>query len=386
MKPLLITLLLGILLAGCESKPDTFQGMVQQLDKTEKDIRERQEKMHQSIREYNAAHPGGSRIDTTSVENMGLDQAQVETLNRMLTEEKDVSYRGLLTEVVTTQKQIEQLQDQVRQLQTQLPAPYVVQRGDSHHEVSLRFLMENHGLSEQEAREVVDKTALVDDLAPGMKIWMLYKDDELGTYVTQGTASISPGRAQRRSRQRVAKKIETLTGERNVARSQVDSLRDIQEALAERILFLRSEESRLQSDIAALGKEKEEALAKGAVSEKQRLMLESQLNSVFYEVDTLERFKKNGIITDPLFGSPRVRSLRNLRFARSHDLRESMTLTFEARAFPGLAKIKQVDVFPSTLRPGEDFTVSYEADGARASVKIIKSDTFAGQKVMFALR
>lgn len=385
MKWLLIVVMLGLVLTGCERKPDTFQKMVQQLDKTEKDIRERQDKMRQKVREFNATHPEGSRIDTTSIESMVLDPAQVETLNRMLSEEKDVSYRGLLTEVVDTQKQINQLQEQVRQLQAQLPAPYTIKAGDSHYDVSLRFLKENQNLTDKEARELVDKTALVEELAPGMQIWMLYKDEVFGSYVTQGTALISPGKAQRRAKQRVAKKIETLTGERDIARVRVDSLREVQDMLDERILFLRNEEGRLQSEIAALSKEREEALTRVNISEKQRQMLETQLNSVFYEVDTLDRFKKNRTIDDPLFGSPHVKSLRNVRFSKSQDLRENSVLTFEARAFPGLKKIKDVDVFPTTLNMGEDFIVSYEGDGARAFVKIVKPEAFAGQKVLFAL-
>ena len=106
MRYLCIVMVIGLIFTGCQTKPNNFQEMVEQLDKTERDIREKQDKIRQTVREYNAAHPGESRIDTTSIERMVLDPSQSETLNRMLKDEKDVSYRGLLTEVVDSQRYV----------------------------------------------------------------------------------------------------------------------------------------------------------------------------------------------------------------------------------------------------------------------------------------
>lgn len=386
MRYLIIILTLGLFIAGCERKLNEFQDLVKQLDEAEKDIRTRQEEMRRMVREYNAAHPEGSRIDTTSIEMLALDPEQAETLNRMLNSEKDVSYRGLLEEIVATRRQIGTLQKRIRALQEQLPAPYTVQPGDTHYSVSMRFLMENHGLTADEAHNVVEKTALVEELHPGFQIWMLYQDGLFGTYVTQGTAPESPGRAQRRARERIARTIQTLTGERDMARTKADSLQELQDNLAERILFLQNEESRLLSEIAALQDARDEALARIEISEQQRRELETRLNSVFYEVETKKRWEEMNVIDDPLFGGPRVKSLTNVAFSKAHDLRESDTLVFEAGAFPPLKQIKRIDLFPRSFKYGEEYIVTLEADGARASVTFLKPEAFAGQKIIFAVR
>ena len=44
--------------------------------------------------------------------------------------------------------------------------------------------MENHRLAAAEARDDVEQTALVESQNVGNKVWLLYKDGLLGTYVT----------------------------------------------------------------------------------------------------------------------------------------------------------------------------------------------------------
>lgn len=383
-KYLCIAVIAGFVLAGCGRKLDTFQQMVQELDEAEKDIRSRQDEIRTMIQEYNAAHPDAQKIDASSIETMVMKPEEVETLNQMLANEQDVSYKGLVTEIVESHNQIRALQDRVRQVQQELPAPYTVQVGDTHSGVSINYLMENHGLSRQEAGNVVEKTALVEELYVGFQIWMLYKDGMFGTYVTQGTAPVSPGRAQQQAKQRIARKIDVITGERDYARVQADSLQELHDTLQERIVFLRNEENRLQMDIASLQASRDEAMVRVEMSEQQRKALETQLNSIYYEVDTLDGWKRKKVIADPLFGSPRVRSLATVQFSQSQDLRENNMVMFDSRSFPELRQIKRIDVFPRSFKEGEEYVVSVEGD--RAYFKILKPDAFAGQKVIFALR
>jgi hypothetical protein len=215
---------------------------------------------------------------------------------------------------------------------------------------------------------------------------MLYKDGVFGTYATQGSAKISPGRAQRLARQRIEQKMTTLTEERDTAQSSSDSLQELHDSLQERILFLRSEESRLVSEISALRESRDQALARAAMEETQRRDLERRLNSLYYEAASMDAWKQRKVISDPLFGGPRVQSLNNVTFPMTHDLRESQILTFEASMFPELKKIKKIDVFPRNFREDNDFAVAFEADGNRAVIRILRPDAFAGQKVIFALR
>lgn len=377
--------LIAILSMNCGHKMDTFQTLVKELDETEQDIRTKQEEIRSRIQEYNATNPN-TQIDMATLDRMVLDPDQAEALNQLLGEEKDVSYRGLVQEIVDTHKQIDILQERVRLVQENLPAPYTVRSGDTHVDVALRYLMENHGLMSDQAREALERVALVENLHPGFKIWLLYRDGDFGTYVTQGVASVSPGKAQRVAKQRITYRITTLTHERNTAQMLADSLQVRHDNLQERILFLRNEESRLLSKIASLGQARDAAIVKSDMAERQSLLLEKQLNSIFYEVNTMDYWKEARVISDPFFGGPRVKSLTNVKFSQSHDLREGKILTFDTLTFPELKRIKKVDIFPRTFKEGQEYIISFDESGDRAFVKLLKPDLFAGQNVIFALR
>ncbi|MEE2710531.1 MAG: hypothetical protein VYA69_13150 [Gemmatimonadota bacterium] len=377
--------LAALVLTGCERKLDTFQQLVKQLDEAEQEIRTRREEVQQKIQDYNAAHPE-RKIDPSSLEQMALDPRQAEALNQLLSDEQDVSYRGLLSEIVAVNGQVSALQEHVLDLQDQLPAPYTVQVGDTHQDVSVRYLVENHGLAPREARGIADDAALVEELYVGFQIWMLYRDGVFGTYVTRGDAKVSPGRAQRQARQRVTRTIETLTDERNFARSEADSIQELHDNLQERILFLRAEESRLQTEIASLAHSRDKAVAMVEFSEQQRAKLEERVNSVFYAVDTMKNWKDKKVISDPFFASPRVRSLERVLFENTQDLRANKIVTFDLRDYPQLKKFKRVDLFPRSFKAGQEYVVSYNEDRDQAFVKLLKPDVFSGQKLIFALR
>ena len=385
MRSVLFFCLVVILSMNCGHQMEPFQELVKELDETEQEIRTKQASIRSRIQEYNADNPK-KQIDTETLNRMVLDSDQAEALSQLLGQEKDVSYRGLIQEIVDTRKQLDILQERIRLLQESLPAPYTVQSGDRHLDVALRYLMENHGLRANQAREAVAQVALVEDLHVGYKIWLLYRDGDFGTYVTQGTASISPGKAQRTAKQRIANRITTLVEERNTAQIFADTLQILHDNLQERILFLRSEESQLQSRIATLAQARDAALEKSDMAEQQGRMLEQQLNSIFYAVNTMDHWKELGVISDPFFGGPRVKSLAKVRFSESHDLRAGNILTFSTLTFPELKRIKKVDVFPRTFKDGQEYIVSFDESGDQAFVKLLKPDVFLAQRVIFALR
>jgi hypothetical protein len=377
--------LIALLILGCQSKLDSFQQLVKELDEVEQEIRLRRDAVSEKIQDFNESNPDRT-IDPSSLERLALDPGEAETLSQMLGAERDVSYRGLLSEIVTVNGRVRGLRERIIELQDQLPAPYLVERGDTHQAVSERYLIENHGLTPREAGEIIQDAALVEELHVGFQVWLLYRDGIFGTYVTQGRASASPGRAQRQARQRVVRTIETLTGERDMARTEADSLQELHDNLQERILFLRAEEDRLQTAISTLDQVVTEAAARVVRGEKQREILEAKLNSVYYAVDSMDGWKERKVIVDPFFGSPRVRSLDRVKFEHAQDLRQDRIVTFDLRDYPSLKQFKKVDVFPRSFKADEQYVVSFSEDGDRAFVKLLSPAVFSGQKLIFALR
>ena len=385
----IFVLLSMALIMGCATEIETFEELVERLDATEQEIRARQDEIQTTISQYNETHPE-NQVDAESLTNMALNPDHEAVLNEMLATEADVSYRGLVQEIIDTRGEVAELQQEMQDLRDDLPAPYTVQRGDSHLQVALEYLMENHGLSAAEARDAVEQTALVESLNVGNQVWLLYMDGMLGTYVTQGTADMSPGRAQRIARARINRRITTLSDERDAAQARAafiaDSLNQVKDMLEERIVFLRSEEERLNGQIAMLSEARDDALAQRDTEEQAKLEAEMKLNSIFYAVNTMDHWKDTRVIKDPFFGGPRVESLSGVGFSQSQDLREGTVLTIELSAFPSLKSIKKVDVFPRTFRDGQDYVVAFHPSGERVSIELLAPDNFTGQNVLFALR
>lgn len=385
----IFVLLIMALVMGCATEPANFEELVDRLNETEQEIRAKQEEIQTTIATFIETNPE-RQVDAESLTNMALNPDQEAVLNEMLAGEEDVSYRGLVQEIIDTRGEVADLQQQMQELRDDLPAPYTVQRGDSHVQVALQYLMENHGLSTAEASDVVEQTAMVEDLNVGNQIWLLYKDSILGTYVTQGTSDTSPGRAQRIARARITRTITTLTDERDAAEARAafiaDSLGQVKDMLEERIVFLRSEEERLNGQITMLNEARDEALAQRDMEEQAKLAAEMKLNSIFFAVNTMDHWKDAMVIKDPFFGGPRVESLSGVDFSQSQDLREGMVLTIERSGFPSLDRIKKVDVFPRTFREGQDYVVAFHPSGDRVSIELLVPDNFAGQNVLFALR
>ncbi len=384
-----LVLLSMTLFIGCATEIESFEELVERLDATEQQIRARQDEIKATIEDYNEKNPD-AQVDVQSLTNMALNPDHETVLNEMLAAEADVSYRGLVQEIINSREEVATLQQAMQDLRNDLPAPYTVQDNESHLQIALEYLMENHGLDAAAARDAVEQTALVENLNVGNQVWLLYRDNVLGTYVTQGSAEISPGRAQRIAIARINRTIKMLTEERDDAQARAafiaDSLGQVKDTLEERIVFLRSEEERLNDQIDMLAEARDQALAQRDLEESARLEAEMKLNSVFFAVGTMDHWKDIEVIKDPFFGGPRVESLAGVDFSKSQDLRESTVLTIERSGFPSLDRIKKVDVFPRAFREGQDFVIAFHPSGDRVSVELLVPDNFAGQNVLFALR
>ena len=131
---------------------------------------------------------------------------------------------------------------------------------------------------------------------------------------------------------------------------------------------------------------RDEAMARVKLSEQQKKDLEARLGSIQYEVATMDEWKKAKVIADPIFGGPRVKSLANVQFNKTQDIRNNNIVTFDLRDFPDLRRIKRIDVFPRSFKLGQEYDVAFDSDGLKAHVMILNLDVFVGQKVIFALR
>jgi hypothetical protein len=333
------------------------------------------QEMLQRVEAFNASRqPGQRTIEFGEIFAEGLDDQQRQLLNRMVAEEKDVSYKALLERIVEDVDRIRTLQDRLSALEQALPDTYVVARpGDTHNDLAMEFLRVKAGLDEPKAREVLARTDRTDELIPGNRVWFSYnpKDDAFRTYVTRGDAPMTP-LALRRARQK------ELLGERDRALATVEQLEAIRAGL--------------ENDIATLQRRRAELEAANAGLEARNTELRSSLeqvsgdlafqkNSVFYHVANARDLKEQKVLTPVL---KRVRDVRGVRFDAALDLRRGTQIRIDPNRF-GLEKIGEVRLLPPIYREGRDFKIEVSEDRSAATVTFLDSDLFRGKEILLAV-
>jgi hypothetical protein len=331
--------------------------------------------MLQRVEAFNASRqPGQRTIDFGEIFAEGLDDEQRRLLNRMLAEEKDVSYKALLERIVADVDRIRVLQEKLSALEQALPDAYVVARpGDTHNDLALEFLRVKAALDEAKAREVLARTDRTDELVPGNRVWFSYNpaDDAFRTYVTRGDATMTP-LALRRARQRV------LTSERDRALATVEELEAIRASLENDITTLRQRRSALEA--ANAGLEARNAELRAGL-EQVSGDLAFQKNSVFYHVANARDLKERKVLTPVL---KRVRDVRGVRFDAALDLRRGTQIRIDPNRF-GLRKIDEVRLLPPIYREGRDFKIEVSRDRSAATVTFLDSELFRGKEILLAV-
>lgn len=185
-----------IVATGCSKSGvsyDDFKRSVDEINEKQRDIFDKSSEVSTMIREVQKRYPDQKiTFDTT----LGLTKDQENQLLSLISQEKDVTYKGLLEKIIGDQKEIANLQEEIKKVQDKLPKPYVVKRGDSHRKVATSYLTDVEGLDKKTATALVDQVALIDEMVPGFNVWLYYNKDSkvFGTFVTQGTAKVNPNK------------------------------------------------------------------------------------------------------------------------------------------------------------------------------------------------
>ena len=213
---LIITTVLIISLVGCNKQGGEIKSMadlkqrVDKLSNLSKDVEGRRTELYRLIHQYNSQLPEKEQFDIASVDTT-IGEPEKELVRAMFREEKDITYNGLLGTIINKNNEIRELENQISKLVNQLPAPYSVQKGDTHYDIVMNYLINQHGMNKKEAHQVAFKTAMIDDILPGNQVWLMYNNGIVGTYVTQGTAKVNPVTFQRLARKRLIEQSKVLS-------------------------------------------------------------------------------------------------------------------------------------------------------------------------------
>lgn len=337
-----------------------MQEMTQEVQQLESDVKEKKDEIFSLVDEYK---------DKTGEPSLGvnvleLSENEKKILEQRISEEKDISVKSLLEEILEKNNEIRELNAKIAEIEALLPKPHLVVRGDNHYKVAMDFLMNEKGVEKKRALELVERTALFDELVPGFKVWNFYTGDAYGSSVTQGTASISPNTLIRRARKK-------LVDARDEAISQRDKL-------AEDIKTLEEKRGQLIGHVDSLTQEKASLI--GQVSE-----LNVEVNSLFYLLDSQSNLKKKGVLKGGFLKSTKLRDVSPEFFTTSIDMRTQTQIVFSAKDL-GLRKIKKVILYPKFYNEGTDYKIEMSGDNQTAIVTILDTLKFKNERIVISVK
>ncbi len=298
-----------------------------------------------------------------------LSEGQASLLQTMLSNEDDISLKGLLQQILDTRDNITDLEDEIDALKRELPTPTVVGRGDTHLGLASDYLVKNHGLSQSEAERLAHRSLLTNNLAPGMEVWHFYADGVYGTTVTQGTARVSPFFLNIREKRK-------LQGERDDALALAASLE------AE-ITVLEATRDQLRTDLDRTIAQRDDFRYERDVLQEDKDDLVEDDESVFFYVDTARRLREKDILVP---GGMRLKDWRKDLFTQSIDLRNQNSLKVYAEDF-GVRRLNKIILLPrDRFKADADYKIEYGDGKQTATIYLDNIDRFKNDAFVVALR
>jgi hypothetical protein len=347
-------------------KMKQMEETVQQIQKLEVGIQEKQNEVFTILSEYKKK----SGQDLPEINIMNLSPEQKKVLEEKIKIEKDVSIKSLLQDILDKNNDIQDLNARLQELEALLPKPHVVEKGENHYQIAMNFLLNEKGVDKAKAMELVERTFLFDPVVPGFKIWNFYDQDEYGTFITQGSAPISPNQIQRK----VKKELVDAKDKAIVEKEQLQS--DITEMEVRR--------TELISQLDLLNQEKQNMLGKMSDLNEQNQEMQTALNSVYFAIDLRKNLMQKGIIKGGFLRSTKLQKVDIAMFDRSLDLRGEPKIPVAAADFQ-ISKIKDVTIYPSYFKLDTDYKVEFDEASQNVTITILDVKKFKNEKIAIAI-
>ena len=348
-------------------KMKQMEETVQQIQQLETSIQEKQNEVFTILNEYKKK----TGEDIPEVNIMNLTPEQKKVLEDKIKNEKDVSIKSLLQDILDKNSDIQNLNARVQELETLLPKPHLVEKGENHYQVAMNFLLNEKGLDKARAMELVERTALFEPIVPGFKIWNFYAEDEYGTFITQGTAPISPNQIQRKVKKELVDAKDRAIAEKDKLQSDIDEME------ARRLELI--------SQLDLINQEKQSMLSRMSDLNDQNQEMQTALNSVRYALGASKALAEKGIIKGGFLRATKLQKADLALFDRSLDLRHDPTIILNASELQ-LARISDITIYPAYFKPGIDFKVEFDVTSQNATITFLDVKKFMSEKIAIAVQ
>jgi predicted RNase H-like nuclease (RuvC/YqgF family) len=352
-------------------KPPQMRKLAAKIGRLETEVHEKQDELIKLSKLYS---------DRTGelppeLKGLGLSDDERKIFENKILNEKDASIKSLLKDILKKNREISGLKAEIAKYEASLPISHIVTEGESHYQIAMDFLIKEKKVEKERASRLVEEILLFDPLIPGFRVWNFYAGDEFGTFVTQGSAAISPTELRKAPQ----KNPDDIT----------NRAIDEEKRLTAKIKKLRKEKDRLESQIKDLQDEKQKMEKNLNELDKQNLEKERLLNSLFYMVDLEENLLKKGIIKEKRvlgikLSSPKLKEISPADYDKKIDLRTDEIIEIYANQI-NLDEIKKVTLYPGFYKKDVDYKVEIEEDKKKAIVTILDTEKFRRDRVVISV-
>ena len=336
-------------------KPPQMRKLAAKIGRVETEVNEKQEELFNLLSAYN--QKTGKSLP--ALKGLGISDYERKILEDKILKEEDISIKSLLRDILDRDSEISRLKSEMAKYEALLPKSHIAAEGETHYQIAMDFLIKEKKIEKEKAARLVEETMLFEPLMPGFRVWNFYSNDEFATFVTQGSAEISPTEL-RKAHEKYPGDIKTTAI-------------DEEERLLARINRLKSIRDQLESRIKDLQDEQQK--------------MESLLNSLFYIVDREENLLKKGILKKSGFlvlGSPKLKEISPGDYDQKIDLRTEEIIEIYANQFK-LGEIKKVTLYPGFYKNDVDYKIEIEEDKKKAIVTILDTEKFRRDRVVISI-
>lgn len=268
-----------------------------------------------------------------------------------------------------------QITNEKSDLLAQIPKSHDVQGGESHWKISYNFLTQDKGLGEEEAKILLHEAPLFHPILVGFRVWNYYHDGVFGSFISQGSAKLSPGALMRIREKELEAERMRLESEIANLEQKAKSLLTKQDELEE--IKVQSETIETQNDSLKQDVERLQARVEDC---------EARLNSVYYLAGQKIVLKNQGKVKGSFLGlfGDRVGDVTFSDFQNRIDLRNSDVIEINA-ADMNLSTIQKVKLLPKHLDDGLDYRVEVAGGGKSAKIHLLNEETFRLAQIIISV-
>ncbi len=254
---------------------------------------------------------------------------------------------------------MQDLKKRAASLEQKLPAFVVAEEGSRHDRIAMDFLIKQ-GVPAEKAYSVVSSINLEDSLLAGYRVWTYYNNGQFGTWVTQGSASVSPQEHQRRVKQLLVDERDQALKTAESAKSEAEQS-NVQRQQAEQQFAAASAETGAMLKLA----------------EEERAKADALENSIRYAVGPKKVLQEAGVIDR----NNRVRGIDQIQML-TLNTKESMEISVDGSTH-GLKQIKKVTLAPDMFILGTDYEI--QKDGPLMLMRILNPAKFRRMQFVIIL-